>query len=83
MFLPGSYNPSMWVLDVLGGLVGLGLVWSVLGGVRIINQVERGVVFTGAPHMIHRHANGMEEWMAFFQDPDGKLLALMSQVDHG
>ncbi len=41
---------------------------------------DRGVVFTGAPHMIHRHANGMEEWMAFFQDPDGKLLALMSQV---
>jgi DNA-binding CsgD family transcriptional regulator/predicted enzyme related to lactoylglutathione lyase len=42
--------------------------------------VERGVVFKGAPHMIHRHANGMEEWMAFFEDPDGQLLALMSQV---
>jgi DNA-binding CsgD family transcriptional regulator/predicted enzyme related to lactoylglutathione lyase len=41
---------------------------------------EHGVVFTGAPHMIHRHANGMEEWMAFFKDPDGQLLALMSQV---
>jgi len=41
---------------------------------------ERGVVFTGAPHMIHRHANGMEEWMAFFEDLDGQLLALMSQV---
>jgi len=41
---------------------------------------ERGVKFAGAPHMIHRHANGMEEWMAFFEDPDGKLLALMSQV---
>lgn len=40
----------------------------------------RGVAFRGAPHMIHRHASGVEEWMAFFDDPDGKLLALMSQV---
>jgi catechol 2,3-dioxygenase-like lactoylglutathione lyase family enzyme len=41
---------------------------------------ERGVKFQGAPHMIHRHANGVEEWMAFFEDPDGKLLGMMSQV---
>ncbi len=41
---------------------------------------ERGVTFKGAPHMIHRHESGDEEWMAFFEDLDGKLLALMSQV---
>jgi DNA-binding CsgD family transcriptional regulator/catechol 2,3-dioxygenase-like lactoylglutathione lyase family enzyme len=41
---------------------------------------ERGVTFRGAPHMIHRHESGVEEWMAFFEDVDGKLLALMSQV---
>jgi len=35
----------MWLLDVLGGLVGLGLAWSIFGGIRVINQVERGVVF--------------------------------------
>jgi DNA-binding CsgD family transcriptional regulator/predicted enzyme related to lactoylglutathione lyase len=40
----------------------------------------RGVEFRGAPHMIHRHADGTEEWMAFFQDPEGRPLALMSQV---
>lgn len=40
----------------------------------------RGVEFHGAPHMIHRHANGTEEWMAFFKDPEGRFLALMSQV---
>ena len=39
----------------------------------------RGVKFTHAPHMIHRHADGTEEWMAFFEDPDGRPLALMSQ----
>ncbi len=40
----------------------------------------RGVVFRGAPHLIHRHEDGTEEWMAFFDDMDGELLALMSQV---
>ena len=42
--------------------------------------VARGVEFKGAPHMIHRHADGTEEWMAFFSDPEGRPLALMSQV---
>jgi catechol 2,3-dioxygenase-like lactoylglutathione lyase family enzyme/DNA-binding CsgD family transcriptional regulator len=40
----------------------------------------RGVAFQGAPHMIARHESGLEEWMAFFPDPDGHLLAIMSQV---
>ena len=40
----------------------------------------RGVSFRGAPHMVHRHGSGIEEWMAFFEDPDGQLLALISQV---
>jgi DNA-binding CsgD family transcriptional regulator/catechol 2,3-dioxygenase-like lactoylglutathione lyase family enzyme len=39
----------------------------------------RGVRFTHAPHMIHRHADGTEEWMAFFEDPDGRPLAVMCQ----
>jgi methylmalonyl-CoA/ethylmalonyl-CoA epimerase len=44
-------------------------------------QLEQsGVVFIGVPHMIHRHADGMEEWMAFFRDPEGRTLAIMSQV---
>ncbi len=41
---------------------------------------QRGVRFTHAPHMIHRHADGTEEWMAFFEDPDGRPLALMAQT---
>jgi DNA-binding CsgD family transcriptional regulator/catechol 2,3-dioxygenase-like lactoylglutathione lyase family enzyme len=43
----------------------------------------RGVEFIGAPHMIHRHADGTEEWMAFFKDPEGRPLALMSEVKKG
>jgi DNA-binding CsgD family transcriptional regulator/catechol 2,3-dioxygenase-like lactoylglutathione lyase family enzyme len=40
----------------------------------------RGVEFMAAPHLIHKHADGMEEWMAFFKDPEGRTLAIMSQV---
>ena len=40
----------------------------------------QGVHWSGAPHMIHRHEDGTEEWMAFFDDPSGNMLAVMSQV---
>ena len=40
----------------------------------------RGVAFTHAPHMVHRHADGTEEWMAVFSDGDGRPLALMCRV---
>ena len=42
--------------------------------------LERGVTFESAPHLIHRHADGVEEWMAFFKDPEGRTLAIMSQA---
>ena len=42
--------------------------------------VARGVAFDGAPHLIHRHDDGTEEWMAFFSDSEENTLALMSQV---
>lgn len=42
--------------------------------------VGRGVVFEGAPHLVHRHDSGIEEWMAFFTDSEGNTLALMAQV---
>lgn len=31
--------------------------------------------------MIFRHGSGIEEWMAFFTDPDGRTLAIMAQCD--
>ena len=40
----------------------------------------RGVEFADAPHLIHRHADGTEEWMAHFNDPEGRPLAIMAQV---
>jgi DNA-binding CsgD family transcriptional regulator/catechol 2,3-dioxygenase-like lactoylglutathione lyase family enzyme len=46
--------------------------WETLG--------EHGVDRVSAPHRIHRHADGTEEWMAFFRDLEGRTLALMTQV---
>jgi DNA-binding CsgD family transcriptional regulator/catechol 2,3-dioxygenase-like lactoylglutathione lyase family enzyme len=40
----------------------------------------RGIEFINAPHMIHKHADGTEEWMAFFKDNEGRPLAIMAQV---
>jgi hypothetical protein len=41
---------------------------------------ERGVEFINAPHMIHKHEDGTEEWFAFFKDNEGRPLAIMSQA---
>ena len=40
----------------------------------------RGVEFLSAPHMIHRHADATEEWLAAFQDNEGRPLAIMAIV---
>jgi predicted enzyme related to lactoylglutathione lyase len=50
--------------------------------IRVAHQLltARGVQFAQAPHMIHRHGDGTEEWLASFTDPEGRPLALMSQV---
>ena len=50
--------------------------------------VSRGVHVVSVPHKIHRHDNGMEEWMAFYADPEvavlaephSRIIALMAQV---
>ena len=42
--------------------------------------VRRGVQFLGAPHLIHRHADGTEEWLAPFKDNEGRTLAIHAQV---
>lgn len=40
----------------------------------------RGVRFINAPHMLYRHPDGLEEWMAEFRDFEDRPLALMCQV---
>lgn len=40
----------------------------------------KGVIFSSGTHMVHRHADGTEEWLSFFTDPENRTLALMAQV---
>lgn len=40
----------------------------------------RGAVFEDAPHMIHKHPDGTEEWMAFLKDNEGRFIGIMCQV---
>jgi catechol 2,3-dioxygenase-like lactoylglutathione lyase family enzyme len=40
---------------------------------------SRDVPFEGKPHLIARMPDH-DLWMAFFRDPDGNLLALMSEI---
>jgi DNA-binding CsgD family transcriptional regulator/catechol 2,3-dioxygenase-like lactoylglutathione lyase family enzyme len=44
---------------------------------------SRGVKFINAPHLIHRHEDGTEEWLASFEDNEGRPLQLMAQVRGG
>jgi DNA-binding CsgD family transcriptional regulator/catechol 2,3-dioxygenase-like lactoylglutathione lyase family enzyme len=41
---------------------------------------SRGVEVISVPHLIHTHADGREEWMMFFKDPEGRPLAFMTRV---
>lgn len=58
------------------------IIYFRVGDIRAAHAAlaARGVEFTHAPHMIHRHEDGMEEWMAFFKDNEGRPLAIMAQV---
>jgi DNA-binding CsgD family transcriptional regulator/catechol 2,3-dioxygenase-like lactoylglutathione lyase family enzyme len=40
----------------------------------------RGVEFINAPHMVHRHADGTEEWLSMLKDPEGRPLGIMAQA---
>jgi DNA-binding CsgD family transcriptional regulator/catechol 2,3-dioxygenase-like lactoylglutathione lyase family enzyme len=41
---------------------------------------EKGVEFSNAPHCVHRHPDGSEEWLAFFKDLEQRPLAIMARV---
>jgi catechol 2,3-dioxygenase-like lactoylglutathione lyase family enzyme len=47
---------------------------------RVETLRAAGVTIASAPHRIHVHEDGTEEWMAFVTDPDGGNLGLMSAI---
>lgn len=40
----------------------------------------RGAKLVSAPHRIHTHEDGSEEWMGFVEDNDGRPIGLMSHI---
>ncbi|MHA7820312.1 MAG: LuxR C-terminal-related transcriptional regulator [Erythrobacter sp.] len=45
-----------------------------------IGLEKRGAKLVSAPHLIHRHEDGSEEWMCFIEDNDGRPIGLMAQA---
>ena len=43
--------------------------------------LDHGVVFSDAPHLVAKMSDH-DLWMAFFNDPAGNILALMSEIPH-
>jgi DNA-binding CsgD family transcriptional regulator len=41
---------------------------------------SRGVEFINAPHLVHRHADGTEEWLSMLKDPEGRPIGIMAQA---
>jgi DNA-binding CsgD family transcriptional regulator/catechol 2,3-dioxygenase-like lactoylglutathione lyase family enzyme len=64
---------------------GESILYFRVADIRLVHLAlaSQGVEFVDAPHMIHRHENGTEEWMTFFNDNEGRKLALMEQVKPG
>ena len=58
------------------------IIYFMVGDIAAAHEelVGRGVAFQGTPHMIHKHDDGVEEWLAFLDDGEGNTLALISQV---
>ena len=58
------------------------ILYFVVDDIHVTQEslTEAGVRFTGAPHRIHTHDDGTEEWMTFFDDGEGNTLALMASL---
>jgi len=48
-------------------------------GLAVKTLESRGVTFDDQPHVVYED-EAYDLWMAFFKDPDGNILALMSEV---
>lgn len=71
----------LYLQQAAEGLEGESILYFTVGDIEATYQAMtgKGVTFHGAPHKVHTHADGTEEWMAFFDDPDGRPLAIMAR----
>ncbi|MHA3792059.1 VOC family protein [Sphingomonas sp. YL-JM2C] len=72
----------LFLTEERDGAEGESVLYFQVSDIRLTHLAleSAGVEFIAAPHLIHRHEDGTEEWMAFFKDNEGRTLALMTRV---
>jgi DNA-binding CsgD family transcriptional regulator/catechol 2,3-dioxygenase-like lactoylglutathione lyase family enzyme len=70
------------MLEESKGLAAESILYLRVADIAAVHEIlkSRGVEFINAPHMIHKHADGTEEWLAMFKDPEGRPLGIMAQA---
>ncbi|NIJ64988.1 catechol 2,3-dioxygenase-like lactoylglutathione lyase family enzyme [Sphingomonas leidyi] len=64
------------------GAEGESVIYFTVSDIRLAHCAleSAGIEFSAAPHLIHRHQDGTEEWMAFFKDNEDRTLAILARV---
>jgi len=75
-------NGTRLMLSQESAMVPESILYMRVGNIAAAYEVlkSRGVEFINAPHMIHRHADGTEEWLSMLKDPEGRPLGIMAQA---
>ena len=75
-------NGTRLMLSQESAVVPESILYMRVGNIGAANELlkSRGVEFINAPHMVHRHADGTEEWLSMLKDPEGRPLGIMAQA---
>jgi DNA-binding CsgD family transcriptional regulator/catechol 2,3-dioxygenase-like lactoylglutathione lyase family enzyme len=75
-------NGTRLMLSQESAVVPESILYLRVGNIAAAHELlkSRGVEFINAPHMIHRHADGTEEWLSMLKDPEGRPLGIMAQA---
>jgi len=75
-------NGTRLMLSQESAVVPESILYMRVGDIAAAYEVlkSRGVEFINAPHMIHRHADGTEEWLSMLKDPEGRPLGIIAQA---
>jgi DNA-binding CsgD family transcriptional regulator/catechol 2,3-dioxygenase-like lactoylglutathione lyase family enzyme len=75
-------NGTRLMLSQESALVAESILYMRVGNIGAAYELlkSRGVEFINAPHLVHRHADGTEEWLSMLKDPEGRPIGIMAQA---
>ena len=75
-------NGTRLMLSQEGAVAPESILYMRVGNIGAAYELlkSRGVEFINAPHMVHRHADGTEEWLSMLKDSEGRPLGIMAQA---